>query len=110
VFILVDDLGYGDLGCYGNEVHRTPNIDRMAAEGARFTDFYVTSPVCTPTRASFLTGKHPARFKDFGVLWPNTEGSKDPIGKFEKSLDEHGIGARSRERFYWENFAHLLGA
>jgi predicted TIM-barrel fold metal-dependent hydrolase len=46
----------------------------------------------------------------FSSDYPHPEGSKDPIGKFEKSLDEHGIGARSRERFYWENFAHLLRA
>ena len=49
VFILADDLGYGDLGCYGSELHDTPALDRLAAEGVRFTDFYMASPVCSPS-------------------------------------------------------------
>lgn len=61
ILIYCDDLGYGDLGCFGSTVHRTPNIDRMAEEGMRFTDFYVTSGVCTPSRASLLTGCYPRR-------------------------------------------------
>ena len=58
VFILADDLGYGDLGCYGATDVETPNIDELAASGVRFTDFYVTAPVCMPSRLSFLTGRH----------------------------------------------------
>jgi arylsulfatase A-like enzyme len=58
VFILADDLGYGDLGCYGSTDVETPNIDALAAAGTRFTQFYVTAPVCTPSRMSFLTGRH----------------------------------------------------
>ncbi len=61
VIILTDDLGYGDLGCFGSDRIKTPNIDRMAAEGMRFTDFYATSPICTPTRASIMTGCYPSR-------------------------------------------------
>jgi N-acetylgalactosamine-6-sulfatase len=57
VFILVDDLGYGDLGCTGAGDIRTPNIDRIAADGVRLTDFYANAPVCTPTRAGFMTGR-----------------------------------------------------
>lgn len=57
VLVFVDDLGYGDLGCYGQELIRTPNIDRMAEEGIRFTDFYSASPVCAPSRYSLITGK-----------------------------------------------------
>lgn len=61
IIIFCDDLGYGDLGCYGSKKHRTPNIDRMAAEGMRFTSFYVTSSVCTPSRSSLMTGCYPRR-------------------------------------------------
>jgi len=58
VMILTDDLGYGDLSCYGQKTWTTPNLDRMAAEGVRFTSFYTTSPVCSPARTSLLTGLH----------------------------------------------------
>jgi arylsulfatase A len=61
VVILTDDQGYGDLGCYGSTTIKTPNIDRMAAEGARFTSFYAAAPICTPTRAALMTGCHAAR-------------------------------------------------
>ena len=61
VFILVDDLGWADLGCYGSTFHETPNLDRLATGGMVFTDAYSSSPVCSPTRASIMTGKHPAR-------------------------------------------------
>jgi len=56
IFVMADDLGYGDLGCYGQEKIQTPNIDQMAAEGMRFTDHYSGSTVCMPSRASLLTG------------------------------------------------------
>jgi len=61
ILIVSDNLGYGDIGCYGSKLHRTPHIDRMAAEGMRFTDYYVTSGVCTPARASIMTGCYPRR-------------------------------------------------
>jgi len=61
VFFLVDDLGWGDLGCYGNTFHETPNIDRLAREGMRFSQAYAGAPVCSPSRAAILTGKAPAR-------------------------------------------------
>ncbi|HEX4945218.1 MAG TPA: sulfatase [Blastocatellia bacterium] len=61
ILILVDDYGWADTGCYGSTFHRTPNIDRLAAQGIRFTDAYAAAPVCSPTRASLMTGKAPAR-------------------------------------------------
>jgi arylsulfatase A-like enzyme len=61
VLIVIDDLGQRDLGCYGSTFYKTPNTDRMAKEGLRFTDFYAACPVCSPTRASILTGRYPVR-------------------------------------------------
>ncbi|MCE5249696.1 sulfatase [bacterium] len=61
VFILIDDLGWKDLSCYGSTFYETPNIDRLAAQGMKFTDAYAACPVCSPTRASIMTGKYPAR-------------------------------------------------
>ncbi|TWU47980.1 sulfatase family protein [Rubripirellula reticaptiva] len=84
--IMADDLGYGDLGCYGSSVHRTPHIDRLADEGMRFTDFYVTSSVCTPTRAAFLTGRLPRRCGSPGVLWPTS--TEDALPNVEVTLAE----------------------
>ena len=61
VLINCDDLGYGDLGCYGSELHETPALDGLASEGALFTDFYMASSVCSPSRAAMLTGSYPTR-------------------------------------------------
>ena len=61
VLIFADDLGYGDLGCYGSETIRTPYLDRLAAEGIRFTDFRSLCSVCSPSRAALLTGRYPSR-------------------------------------------------
>src|SRR2546423_3591052 len=58
ILILADDLGYAELGCYGQKKIRTPNLDRMAAQGLRFTQFYAGSPVCAPSRCALMTGKH----------------------------------------------------
>src|SRR6185436_12353524 len=61
IIILADDMGWGDLGCYGNPKFKTPNIDRMAKEGSRLTDFYSTCPYCAPSRAALLTGRYQFR-------------------------------------------------
>jgi arylsulfatase A-like enzyme len=78
VIIFADDLGYGDLGCYGHPTIRTPNLDRMAAEGLRFTQFYAAASVCTPSRAGLMTGRYPVRSGMCSgkrrVLFPNSTG------------------------------------
>lgn len=79
IMILADDLGWHELGCYGNRFNETPNVDRLAAGGMRFTQAYATAPVCTPTRIALMTGQHPARVgitdyldvKDEKFLSPN---------------------------------------
>ncbi len=77
VMIYCDDLGYGDLGCYGSKI-RTPNVDRMATEGVRFTHFYSGNPVCSPSRAALLTGRYPTRVGVPRVLFPtDTTGLPD---------------------------------
>ncbi|MEM9828980.1 MAG: sulfatase-like hydrolase/transferase, partial [Planctomycetota bacterium] len=67
VLILCDDLGYGDLGCYGHPTIETPRLDRMAAEGQRWTSFYSPASVCSPARAGYLTGRYPIRAGCAGV-------------------------------------------
>src|SRR5210317_1010773 len=61
VLLLADDLGWTGVGCYGSDLHETPHIDRLAAQGLMFTDAYSACTVCSPTRASLMTGKYPAR-------------------------------------------------
>jgi arylsulfatase A len=85
IVIYADDLGWGDLGCYGNPSIRTPHLDTMAREGMRFTDFYSAAEVCTPSRAALLTGRYPVRngmcHDKFRVLRNNSKGGlpKDEV-------------------------------
>ena len=74
VFILIDDLGWADVGCFGSKFYETPNIDRFASQAMRFTDAYAACPVCSPTRASIMTGKWPARLHI--TDWIAGEGNK----------------------------------
>jgi len=78
VVIFCDDLGWGDLGCFGNPTIRTPHLDRMAGEGQKWTQFYVAAPVCTPSRAALMTGRYPIRngmtSSKRGVLFPDSGG------------------------------------
>jgi len=84
VIIFCDDLGYGDIGCFGSTKHHTPNLDRMAAEGMRFTSFYSTCSVCTPSRAGLMTGCYPLRVnmhqneKGLCVLFPVNKKGLNP--------------------------------
>lgn len=97
--ILVDDLGYGDCGCYGQHTWATPNIDRMAAEGIRFTDFYTTSPVCSPARTSILTGLHSGRLPIRSLTDPYLPDGTPTIPKMLKQngyvsacIGKYGVG------------------
>ncbi len=80
VFIYADDMGYGDVGCFGAKAIRTPNLDRMAAEGLKLTSFYVTSPVCTPSRAALLTGRYAARMGEAQMRLANVLFPTDKTG------------------------------
>ena len=65
IFIFADDLGYGDLGCYGHPNAQTPALDQLAKEGTRYTQAYVTGVTCCPSRTGAMTGRHPARFAKY---------------------------------------------
>src|SRR5690606_25817818 len=71
IFILADDLGYSELGCYGNRFNETPFLDQLAREGMKFTRFYAAAPVCSPYRAALMTGQYPARLKINDYLRPD---------------------------------------
>lgn len=74
VIVFTDDQGYQDVGVFGSPLIKTPNLDQMAGNGIKFTDFYSASPVCSPSRAALLTGAYPPRVGVPKVLWPNLEG------------------------------------
>lgn len=77
IFVLADDLGYSELGCYGNTFNETPNLDKLAAEGVRFTSAYASAPVCSPYRAALMTGQYPARVGITDYLRPDAAGHLD---------------------------------
>src|SRR5687768_8797797 len=73
VIVFADDLGYGDLGCFGSKRTETPHLDRMAQEGTRFTDFHTAAAVCSASRAALLTGCYPQRVGVLGALGPRSK-------------------------------------
>jgi len=81
LFILADDLGYGDVGCYGCPDIRTPHLDRLAADGVRFTDAYAGGAVCSPTRAAFVTGLYPPRTGLENAIYYQQKGTGLPVGE-----------------------------
>jgi arylsulfatase A-like enzyme len=113
VFILADDFGYRDLGCYGSTFYQTPNLDRLAAEGMRFTDAYAACPVCSPTRAALLTGKYPARLHLTDFIPGNRVGKLLPARyRHELPLEEFTIAEALKESGYATGFIgkwHLGG-
>src|SRR5580704_13476294 len=92
VIIFTDDQGYGDVGCYGAKGFTTPNLDQMAREGIRFTDFYVAQPVCSSSRTALLTGCYPNRLGIVGALGP-----KDRHGIHD---DEKTLGQLCKSKGY----------
>src|SRR5204862_6484393 len=82
VWIMADDLGYGELGCYGQTVIRTPNLDRMAREGMRFTQFYAGATVCAPSRSVLMTGQHHGHTRVRGNV-----GTANPAAQVLKAED-----------------------
>jgi len=94
VFVLADDLGYGDLGCYGQKKIKTPNIDRLAAEGMRFTQHYSGSPVCAPSRCVLMTGMHP------GHAIVRTNHATPPEGQYPLPPDTVTLPRLLKERGY----------
>lgn len=109
VFFLVDDLGWRDLGCYGSDLYETPNIDRFAKQSVRFTQAYAACHVCSPTRASILTGKYPARLQMTDWLSGRREFSFQRLKNAEIRQhlppQEHTIAESLKERGY--RTAHL---
>ncbi len=90
VFFLVDDLGWADIGCFGSEFYETPNIDGLAASGMKFTNAYAACPVCSPTRASIMTGRHPVRV-DITDWIPGMSADRATDAKFEHVTDRDNL-------------------
>ena len=97
ILIVADDMGYGDLSCYGQQAWNTPRIDELASQGARFTDFYVPTPYCAPSRATLLTGKYPFNHGLMDNPAPDATAYLDTIGL---SLNETLISQLLKEKGY----------
>ncbi|MDZ7724028.1 MAG: sulfatase [candidate division KSB1 bacterium] len=104
VFVMADDLGWSQVGCYGSQYYETPNMNRLAAQGMKFTDAYAAAPVCSPTRASIMTGKYPARLHltDFISGNPDPQNSTllQPDWTKYLALDEFTMGEAMKQAGY----------
>jgi arylsulfatase A len=96
VFVLIDDFGYADSGAYGAKDIRTPNIDRLAREGVKFTDFYANAPVCTPTRCGFITGRWQQRVGFEWAMGFTAESFRRQGETWVPEPDIHGLGLSTR--------------
>lgn len=107
VFVLADDLGWTELGCYGSEFHETPNLDRLAEEGMRFTDAYAAAPVCSPYRAALLTGQHPARIGILDYLRPNSANALSTSHvTLPEMLSKHGYATGKIGKWHLSGYTH----
>ncbi len=127
LLLFLDNVGYGDLGCYGNRDVKTPNIDRLATDGVRCTDFYIGSPSCSPSRGALLTGRHPERNGLNYQLSPTENMGGEGLPKSEKLLPQYlkplgyatgafgkwnigfASGRRPTERGFDEFLGHMSG-
>jgi len=119
VLIMTDDMGWMDLACQGNDKLRTPNIDKLAKQGVRFTDAYSASPVCSPTRAALITGLAPARLNilqhgaDGPMFWPEDRKIQPPVTEHILPLERVTLAERLKEAGYATGFFgkwHLSGS
>lgn len=91
ILIIIDDIGFGDLGIYGNHVHETPHLDQLAKEGILFTDFHANAPVCSPTRAALMTGKYQQRSGvEHAIGFVKNEGMPLEMNTFTERLSDAG--------------------
>lgn len=101
VLIMIDDLGWADLGCYGSSFYETPNLDRLASQGMRFTQAYAAAPVCSPTRASMMSGKYPARVGVTQFIGGHTVGALcDVPYRRELPMSEYSMARALRDNGY----------
>ncbi|MEZ5355815.1 MAG: sulfatase [Bryobacteraceae bacterium] len=108
VVIFCDDLGYGDIGCFGSSI-KTPNIDRLAADGIKFTHFYSGNPVCSPSRAALLTGRYPVRAGVPRVLFPyDTKGLPDSEVTLAQMLKKQGYRTQCVGKWHLGHHEHYL--
>src|SRR5688500_18783013 len=95
IFVLMDDMGYGDMGCFGSTAVRTPVMDGIAERGVRFTQMYAAAPICTPSRAALLTGRYAQRVGLPRVLFPD-----DTAGLTAGRADHRTVAAALRDLGY----------